>query len=242
MGSGATIQLQGTKEFDNITLEITYLLYPDLPVIRKQINILNNTGNEIMIESLDVEKLILGFTFVSSVVYKNYGRQKHLSTYTGDWDDPLTAVHSYSHNAGILLGNEAPGVLKRTAYNTEYNNIEVGLTHKDDDYPFRKYIKDGEQWAGPRVFIIPYAGTSDPWQVMNTSLADFVRRHSGLRINNTGNRPAVMYNNWAPFRDNINDTLIINLAKTAAELGVTHFTIDAGWYTTEENLGKNVHG
>jgi alpha-galactosidase len=75
---------------------------------------------------------------------------------------------------------------------------------------------------------------------MNTSLADFVRRHSGLRINNTGNRPAVMYNNWAPFRDNINDTLIINLAKTAAELGVTHFTIDAGWYTTEENLGKNV--
>ena len=151
-GNGATVKLQGTKGFSGIEVHITYLLYANLPVIRKHISIFNHTGEEIMIESLDVEKLVLGFDYISAVAYTNYGRQKHLSTYIGDWDDPVIAVHSYSRNAGILLGNESPGVLKRTAYNTEYNNIEIGLTHKEEKYPFKKYIKNSEQLDKPKCF------------------------------------------------------------------------------------------
>ena len=93
-GNGATVKLQGTMEFSGIEADITYLLYPDLPVIRKQIKLLNNSGKEIRIESFDVEKLILGFSFVEAVTYANYGRQKHLSTYVGNWDDPVIAIHS----------------------------------------------------------------------------------------------------------------------------------------------------
>jgi alpha-galactosidase len=202
-GNGATTKLKGTKDFSGIEVDITYLLYPELPVIRKQITLLNNSGKEVMIESFDIEKLLLGFDFVESVCYTNYGRQKHLSTYVGDWDDPVVAVHSYSRNAGILLGNESPGVLKRTAYNTEYNNAEIGLTHKDEKYPFRKYIKDKEKWTSPQVFVIPYVNSADPWAIMNTSLADFVRRHMGLRINEIKKRPKVMYNNYIPFFDTL---------------------------------------
>ncbi len=236
-GNGAIVKLRGTKVFLGIEVDITYLLYPDLPVIRKQISISNNTGKEIMVESLDVEKLKLGFGFISAVAYTNYGRQKHLSTYISDWDDPVIAIHSYSYNAGILLGNESPGILKRTAYNTEYNNVEIGLTHKDENYPFRKYIKNTEQWASPRVFTIPYANTSDPWSIMNTSLADFVRRHMGLRINHIRERPIFMYNTWRSFRQEVNDS-VLSVAKVASEIGVSHFTIDDGWFITKGNIGK----
>jgi alpha-galactosidase len=239
-GNGATVKLRGTDNFSSIEVHITYLLYPDLPVIRKKIGILNNSGKEIMIESFDVEKLILGFNFIEAVTYANYGRQKHLGTYIGNWDDPVVAVHSYSHNAGILLGNESPGVLKRTAYNTEYNNVEIGLTHKDENYPFRKYIKNAEQWTSPQVFVIPYINSSDPWSIMNTSLADFVRRHMGLRINEIQKRPLVMYNNYFPFQDKFTDTLIVSLAKKASEVGFSHFTLDCGWHTNQDNVGKEV--
>jgi alpha-galactosidase len=239
-GNGATTKLKGTKDFLGIEVDITYLLYPDLPVIRKQITLFNNSGKEVMIESFDIEKLLLGFDFVESVCYTNYGRQKHLSTYVGDWDDPVIAVHSYSRNAGILLGNESPGVLKRTAYNTEYNNAEIGLTHKDEKYPFRKYIKDKEKWTSPQVFVIPYVNSADPWMIMNTSLADFVRRHMGLRINEIKKRPTVMYNNYIPFFDNFNDTLLMNLAEVASECGVKQFEIDAGWHTAQGTIGKKV--
>ncbi len=239
-GRGATIKLKGTNAFSGIEVGITYLLYPDLPVVRKQIILINNSGKEIMIESFDIEKLQLGFGFVEAVSYTNYGRQKHLSTYIGDWDDPVIAVHSYSKNAGILLGNESPGVLKRTAYNTDYNNADIGLTHNNEIYPFRKYIADNSQWLSPQVFVIPYVNSADPWNIMNTSLADFVRRHMGLRINEINKRPTVMYNNYVPFDDRITDTLLITLAKIASECGVKQFEIDCGWFTSQGTEGKNV--
>ena len=240
IGQGALVRLEGSKNLKGIEADITYLLYPDLPVIRKQIKLMNNSGKELRLESFDIEKLILGFSFVEAVTYANYGRQKHLSTYIGDWDDPLIAINSYSQSAGILLGNESPGVLKRTAYNTTYNNADIGLTHKGENYPFRKYIKSGESWLSPQVFVIPYAGSADPCKIMNTTLADFVRRHMGLRINEIGKRPTVMYNNYVPFYDNFNDSLLGILSTPASECGIKQFEIDCGWHTTGDNIGKPV--
>jgi len=237
-GNGATVKLKGTKELSGIELEIMYLLYPDLPVIRKQITILNNSGKEIMLESFDIEKLILSFSYIESVVYSNYGRQKHLGTYIGNWDDPMLAIHSYRKNAGVILGNESPGVLKRIDYSTHSNDANIGLTHVDDIYPFRKYIKKGEKWTSPRTFVIPYINTSDPWQVMNTSLSDFVRRHMGLRIFEYKNRPVIVSNTWVPFRVDFNDSLIINVNKAWADCGIQLSTVDVGWYVTEGNINK----
>jgi alpha-galactosidase len=239
-GRGATILVEGTKQLAGIQLELTYLLYPKLPVIRKKITFRNYSGKEIRIASLDVEKLIPGFSFIEAVTYANYGRQKHLGTYIGNWDDPVIAIHSYSQNAGILLGNEAPGVLKRTAYNTGYNNADIGLTHSEDNYPFRKYINNGDSWTSPQVFVIPYVNAADPWPIMNTALADFTRRHMGLRINEIPKRPTIMYNNYVPFDDHFNDTLLLQLSRVAAECGIKQFEIDCGWYTTEGNKGKPV--
>ena len=239
-GDGAIVKLAGTKKLSGIEIEIMYLLYPDLPVIRKQITIFNHTGQEVMLESFDVEKLLLGFNYIESVVYSNYGRQKHLGTYIGNWDDPILAIHSYAKNAGIILGNEAPGVLKRIDYNTNANNASIGLTHSDDIYPFRKYIKSGENWTSPKTFIIPYINISDPWQIMNTTLSDFVRRHLGLRIFEYKNRPVIASNTWVPFRYDFNDSLIVNVSKAAVDCGIQLSTIDVGWYVTEGNIGKKL--
>jgi alpha-galactosidase len=239
-GNGATIKLKGMDALSDVELELTYLLYPDLPVIRKQITIVNRSGKEIMLESFDIEKLKLSFTYVECVVFANYGRQKHLSTYIGNWDDPILAIHSYAENAGILLGNEAPGVLKRTDYNVIQDNVNIGLTHTSDIYPFRKYIKQKESWTSPRVFVIPYSKSADPWHTMNNELSDFERKHMGLRIFQNKKRPIFMYNNYRPFGSNFNSSLLISLAKAGAECGIRQFEVDCGWHTTTGNIGKKV--
>ncbi len=233
-GNGATLRLEGINDFSGVQLDVTYLLYHNLPVIRKQITIYNTSEKEIMLEELDVEKLIMNFNYIESVCYASYGRQKHLGTYIGNWDDPILAVHSYQYNAGIIAGNESPGVLKRIAYNTIQNDVNIGLTHTNDLYPFRKYIKAGEKWASPKAFVIPYSNNSDPWKIMNTTLADFVRRHLGLRINEFKNRPLVVSNTWVPFRAVVSDTMAIRVGKAAAECGFQLFTIDVGWYSVAE--------
>lgn len=40
--------------------------------------------------------------------------------------------------AGMVIGNEATGVLKRTAFFWEGDNFTAGLTHKNARFPFRK--------------------------------------------------------------------------------------------------------
>jgi alpha-galactosidase len=237
-GEGATIKLNGTNELKGINLEITYLMYPDLPVIRKQITILNNSGKEIMLESFDVEKLVFGFDGVSAVEYTNYGRQKHLGTYIGNWDDPVLAIHSYENNVGLILGNEAP-VLKRIDCFTRSTDANIGLTHTDDIYPFRKYIKAGEQWTSPRTFVMPYVNTSDPWQVMNTSLEDFERNNMGLRFFGLKKRSIISSNTWNPFRREFNDSLITDVCKAASECGIQLYTIDDGWFRNAGNPGND---
>lgn len=239
-GNGAVVNLQGLGKLNSIYISITYLLYPDLPVIRKKITIVNQSAREIILESLDIEKLKLGFSFIESVTYANYGRQKHLGTYIGNWDDPVLAIHSYAVNGGIILGNEAPGVLKRIDYNIERDHADIGLTHTNDIYPFRKYVKPGDSLVSPFVFVIPYTKSTDPWKTMNSALADFQRRHMGFQIFKNKNRPIFMYNNYRPFGSKFNDTLLISVAKAAAESGIRQFEVDCGWHTAVGNIGKKV--
>jgi len=75
---------------------------------------------------------------------------------------------------------------------------------------------------------------------MNNELADFERRHMGLRIFADKNRPTFMYNNYRPFGSRFDDTLLISLARAAAESGVQQFEIDCGWHTTMGNIGKKI--
>ncbi|MFI5194862.1 MAG: hypothetical protein ACHQD7_12410, partial [Chitinophagales bacterium] len=52
-GDGVIVKLDGTGNLKGIGIAITYLLSPDLPVIRKQIRISNRTAKEIRLESFD---------------------------------------------------------------------------------------------------------------------------------------------------------------------------------------------
>lgn len=50
----------------------------------------------------------------------------------------------------------------------------------------------------------------------------------------------VMYNTWLMDFDNINADNILRQVKTAAELGIEIFTIDAGWFGNGQDWGKQV--
>jgi alpha-galactosidase len=156
-GEGATLTLEG----HGLNLQITYLLYPNFPVIRKKIWVTNLSGKEIKLENFDVESLNISWENAHNVIYNNYMRYKRLGPFTGDWDDPVVAVQDRAFPRGILLGNEAPGVMKRTSVCLDDYSLSVGLTHSGQDYPFRVWMKDGEKWESSWTFIIPYQGV-DP--------------------------------------------------------------------------------
>jgi alpha-galactosidase len=236
-GNGAVVNLE--KSDPKIRISITYLLYPDLPIIRKKITYMNTGTREIKLESPDIEYLRFkgSGTGTNCWVMNDYGRQKSLGQFIGNWYDPLVAVHEVDLHRGMFLGNEAPGVMKRTSTFLKPNLLTTGLTHSDQNFGFRKWIKPGESWESPWVFTGIYADSDDPYAALNGPVNDYVRKYMGTRLSKIPKKPVFVYNTWAPFARDINEKLIYELADAAAECGFQEFVIDDGWQTLYGDWG-----
>jgi alpha-galactosidase len=236
-GNGAIVTLQNSD--NKIQVALKFLLYPDLPVIRKSLSVKNLGSEEKPLESVDVERFsVTGYlptTF--SWVYSDYGRRRSLGPYESNMQDALLILHNMDWEAGILIGNEATGVLKRTSVFWESPEISAGLTHKDARFPFRKWIQPGETFETPQVFTMVYNKQREPYDILNLTLPDFVRKHMGIRLSELAEKPTFVYNTWNPFKGNINEKLIMELADAAAAAGMKEFVIDDGWASNYGDWG-----
>jgi alpha-galactosidase len=233
-GNGAAITLLSSDK--KIELTLKFLLYPNSPAIRKSLVVKNLGNSEVSLESVDVEKFnVTGYYATTfSWIYSDYGRRKSIGPYEGNMQDALVVVHNMDWEAGIVIGNEASGVLKRTSAFWNAPEICSGLTHKNMRFPFRKWIKPQESFETPQVFTMVYNNHKVPEEILNTAVPDFIRKHMGIRLSELKEKPTFVYNTWHPFGKNISEKLIMELAKAAADAGMKEFIIDDGW---EDNLG-----
>lgn len=233
-GDGAAVTLLSNDKKVELTLK--YLLYPNSPAIRKSLIVKNLTSEAAKLESVDVEKFEVGsyspVTF--SWIFHDYGRRRYIGPYDGGKQDALVIVHDMNWEQGIVIGNEATGVIKHTSVFWEASDICVGMTHKDALYPFRKWIDKNESFETPQVFTMVYNNQKTPDEMLNISVPDFVRKHMGIRLSELKEKPTFVYNNWVPFGKNIDEKLIMELAKAASEAGMKEFIIDDGW---QDNYG-----
>ena len=236
-GDGATVTISSADK--KIELTLKYLLYPDLPVVRKSLIVKNLTDKEINLESVDIEKFNTTDYHVPtySWIYSDYGRRKSIGPYDGNLQDALVIVHDMNWESGIVIGNEAAGVLKHTSVFWNAREISSGLTHKNARFPFRKWIKPGEVFETPQVFTMVYNNFKDPEEILNTAVPDFVRKHMGIRLSVLKEKPTFVYNTWEPFGKRINEKLVMELAKAAADAGMKEFIIDDGWQDSYGDWG-----
>jgi alpha-galactosidase len=233
-GNGAAVWLMSQDK--KIELTVKYLLYPNSPSIRKSLIVKNLTEKPVKLESVDVEKFeVVGYYPVTfSWIYHDYGRRRFIGPYDGGRQDALIIVHNMNWEQGIVLGNEATGVMKHTSVFWEAADICVGLTHKNALFPFRKWIEKGGSFETPQVFTMIYNNQKTPDEILNTSVPDFVRKYMGIRLSELKVKPTFVYNTWEPFTKNINEKLVMELAKAAAAAGMKEFVIDDGW---QDNYG-----
>ena len=238
-GNGAVVEL--TSEDKKIELSIKYLLYPGSPAIRKSLIVKNLTDEPLKLESVDVEKfdVINYFPVTFSWIYHDYGRRRVIGPFEGGRQDALVIVHNMNWEQGIVLGNEATGVMKRTSVFWEGQDICVGLTHKSALFPFRKWIEKGESFETPQVFTMVYNNKKSPDEILNISVPDYVRKYMGIRLSELKKKPTFVYNTWEPFLKDINEKLVMDLAKAAADAGMKEFIIDDGWQDNYGDWGIN---
>jgi len=202
-----------------------------------------NTGDKpLKVEAIDIEALYPANSYpYNSWIYRQYARYKHLGPYIGDHNDPLVIVHNQDYRRGIAIGNEAVGVIKRTACFEDGKSISAGFTHRNQEFPFRKWVEKGQQFTTPFVFTVLYEGSDDPSWALNVTVPDLVRRHLGIRINQLKKKPMFVYNTWYPFYHNISDSLVNELTTAAAACGVEEFIIDDGWQCNLHSKSNENH-
>ena len=228
-GSGATLRLTPIHA-TGFEIELTYLLYPELPAVRKQLTVINTGSQSLKVEEIDIDVLTMAHTSPTNAwIYRQYARYKHLGTYVGDWNDPLVVAHNQDYERGIAIGNEAVGVIKRTACFEDGKSVSTGFTHRDQEFAFRKWVGKESEFSTPWVFTVLYNNSNDPAWALNVTVPDLVRRHLGIRVEGLAKKPMFIYNTWYPFFKNIDEKLMYELIPAAAECGVEEFIIDDGW-------------
>jgi alpha-galactosidase len=236
-GSGAAVTMvSGDKK---IELTVRFLMYPNSPCVRKSLIVKNLTESPVKLESVDIEKLEVSdyYPVTYSWIYHDFGRRRYIGNYDGGKQDALIIVHDMNTEQGIVLGNEATGVLKHTSVFFETQDICLGLTHKNNPYPFRKWISKGESFETPQVFTMVYNKQKTPDNILNSAVPDYVRKYMGIRLSELKEKPTFVYNTWEPFFKDINEKLVIELAKAAADAGMKEFIIDDGWQDSYGDWG-----
>ncbi len=229
-GGGVLMSLAGRGTGNaGLHLDIIYLLYPNSPVIHKCLVFRNASDKNRKLESVDVEVLKLE-GFHQPTVYSDFCRSPHEGAWKGGPYDPLMAVCDHAMREGVLVGNEAPSILKRTEFVANGYVLTAGLTRIGEDFAFRKWLGEGDHWESPWTFLSPYSDEDNPNTAMNGAVNDFVRNHLGVRLPKIPRLSTLMYNTWNPFYDNLQEPMVLQMVDAAADCGVDIFTIDAGWY------------
>lgn len=237
-GNGALVTLDDPT--GKLRIGIRYILFPGLPLIKKQLILENRSTTDQKIEAVDIESILFdGDDGTHTWIMHEYGRQKALGPFVGECYDPVVVAHQFRNRRGIAFGNEAPGVMKRTTAFMKPRQFTAGLTHPDQNYGFRAWLKPSEKWESTWVFKAIYENCSDPFEVLNTTVSDYVRLYMGTRLSQIPKKPVFVYNTWEPFLHNINEKLIYELADAAAECGVEEFIIDDGWQDSYGDWGIN---
>jgi alpha-galactosidase len=236
-GSGASVTI--ISQDKKVELTLKFLMYPNSPAIRKSLVVKNLTDKSVRLESVDVEKFEVPeyYPVTYSWVYTDYGRRRHIGPYDGNKQDALIIVHDMNREQGMVLGNEATGVMKHTSAFYETQDICLGLTHKNSLFPFRKWIDKGQRFETPQVFTMVYNHQKTPDEILNVAIPDFVRKYMGIRLSELKDKPTFVYNTWEPFYKNINEKLVMELAKAAADAGMKEFVIDDGWQDSYGDWG-----
>ncbi len=221
---GLTTPLRG------ISVSLIYEVYADLPLVRKRLQIRNEGSTVMALTNLDVEKLRFQVVHkFDNEVYSSYGSNLHRIPYKGDYNDAAVLLYNFAEQQGVVLGNEAPSVLKNTEIYTRIHGcIQMGMRHSEDAFPFKKWLAPGETFSSPATFI--YAFHSRRWQDgFENEYKTYLRRYAGISLFKRRSAPTVMYNTWRPFLDSINQQIVTTCSdsvKGVADL----FMIDAGWY------------
>ena len=134
------------------SVNIHYEVYPNLPIIRKWITFENLTDSAFFVEDIIIESLSLPAE--STAQFQAIGNRPGLLVDS----QPVVVVHDVGGDGGIVLGNEAPGILKYYNLLSGDTGIEVGLSPTSAINGFEIRVPPNTLVSTPKIWTMLFEG------------------------------------------------------------------------------------
>ena len=134
------------------SIKIHYEVYPNLPLIRKWITFENLTDSAFFVEDIIIESL--SFRADGKVQPGVVGNRPELSVDL----QPFIVVHGTEDNGGVIVGNEAPGILKYYNLPPGDIGIEVGLRPTSVINGFEIRVPPNAVISTPKIWTMLFEG------------------------------------------------------------------------------------
>ena len=134
------------------SVNIHYEVYPNLPIIRKWITFENLTDSAFFVEDIILESLSLPAE--STAQFQAIENRPGLPVDS----QPVIVVHDMGGDGGIVLGNEAPGILKYYNLLSGDAEIEVGLSPTSAINGFEIRVPPNTLVSTPKIWTMLFEG------------------------------------------------------------------------------------
>ncbi|MCG8307737.1 MAG: alpha-galactosidase [Cytophagales bacterium] len=208
-----------------IFLEINYEIYREHPVVRKWVEIKNQSDRWYKISDLVLQRLELSGGTPKTTLLTPASREIAPS---------VVAFSDSAASSGLIVANEIPSKLRELStdgtngYNPEY---------------FEWVIGPGEYFRSEPVFTYAFSGESFPTlSAVSTSLDRAVE--TAFRVfmdeyilKQVKKNIAPVFCTWTNYNANINEDNMYKAVDIAMQMGFKCFQIDAGWSDTGDGDG-----
>lgn len=223
---------------------LNYAVYPDIDVIARNVEIINNTNQEIVVEKCSSALIDFnesGFNMLTlhglpanerkrHIQPVPYGRYKHSSVYgtTGSYGSPFTMLmHDADENHGSVYGvnlvYSGNFAIETDLSDMEVTRLSIGIN--PDFFAYR--LKANETFYSPEA-LLTYS--DEGFNGVSINYADYTRSFIMPERFAKNPRPVVI-NTWEALIFDINEQKLLDFADVAVKANLDTLVIDDGWFS-----------
>ena len=236
-------------EFEKLTLELHYFVYPECDVITRSARLVNNGDETVTLErflSLQLDHPQAGFDVTS--FHGAWAREMNKSTVA-----LCAGKYVIESRAGCSSSRANPFFMLHAPNTDEtcgecfgfnliysgnhYSAIEVSAFGKTrvvsgiQPQGFRFVLEKDECFEAPEA-VMTYS--QNGFSELSLNMHSFVREHITRGVWKNKERP-VLLNSWEACYFNISEQGLVSLAKAGKELGIELFVMDDGWFAKRDD-------
>ena len=202
-----------------LSINLVYEVYAGFPVIRKWVEIHNNSANWLKLDNLLIDDVPLGKGFAQGLPLTPSERGATAS---------IIAFTNADNSRGVIVASEVPSALRAitgqgaSGYNPEFFEWVLGPAESCVSEPTFHYAFCGEVVKTPSAVSLPLD------RAVEGGFKDFLRQHLGISTGEQAS-PAPLWCSWSNFGPLLSDAIVREQADIAARCGFVTMVLDDGW-------------